>query len=63
MEKPINERLIMFTGKSCLGKALAIGDDFFFKVKGSVLKIEDIDNQDGTIDKVYKVKLLSADEE
>ena len=57
MEKQINEKLIAFSGKGAIQGKLSLGDDVVLKVKGNIITVEDRDNQDGTIDIVYKVKI------
>ena len=57
--KPINERLITFSGKASLGQDLA--DDVCFKVRGGVINEEYLDNQDGTCDKIFRVKIISVE--
>ena len=53
----INENLVLIMS-SCIPiqKELTIGDDVVLNVTGSVVKIEDSDNQDGTVNRTYKIK-------
>lgn len=59
--KTINERLISFSGKGCISKDLCLGDDVVVKVKGGVITVENKDNQDGTQDIVFKVKITEIE--
>lgn len=53
----INENLISLSPSSIpIDGEINMGDDVVIKVSGSVVKIEDSDNQDGTINRVYKIK-------
>ena len=60
-EITINEKIIRITGSVNTDKILKLGDDIDLRVKGSVVKVEDWDNQDGTKDVVYKVKMMTAE--
>lgn len=60
-EQKINEKLILIIGKATIAKGLPFGKDLDIKLKGSLLKTELIDNQDGTFDKLFKVKVITAE--
>lgn len=59
----INENLILIIGKGTISKELQFGKDLDIRIKGSLLKVETIDNQDETFDKLFKVKIITADVE
>lgn len=53
----INERLVKISaGYITTDESLELGTDISLLVKGTVTKIEDHDNQDGTINRIYVVK-------
>ena len=58
--KPINERILKITGSSSIERDLELGQDVSVDVEGSVVKIEERDNQDGTKDRVFFIKQISA---
>lgn len=62
----INEHVIQIMGgrKNLIHteKPLKIGEDINLKIEGTVQEITDIDNHDGTIDRVYKVKGIYCEE-
>ena len=61
-EKTINERVLYCIGSASIeDKGLQLGDDIIITLKGNVLKIEQRDNQDGTRDILYKVKLITVE--
>lgn len=54
----INEYLIKFSGAIGIPmRELNLGDNVEFKVMGVIVKTEEKDNQDGTKDKIYIVKI------
>lgn len=59
----INEKLIRISGKTPIGpgKELKLGDDVIVRIKGGIVKIESLDNQDGTYNQVYVVKPLEVE--
>ena len=63
MEKITNSHILRITGSAELESALKLGDDYTFIVIGNVVKDETKDNQDGTVDKVYKLKIITAHEQ
>lgn len=54
--KTIDEKLIRITGKFPIPKEMELGKDYRVLVYGSVVKTEDSDNQDGTVNRTYVVK-------
>ncbi|NCN86941.1 hypothetical protein GW932_03830 [archaeon] len=60
-EKTINERILYCIGSAAVEKDLDLGQDVTITVKGNVLKIEQRDNQDGTRDLLFKVKLITVE--
>lgn len=61
MEKKINERLIKVSGKTPVNKTLDLGDDVVIQIKGSVVKEEKYDNNDGTFDMCWVVKSIEME--
>ena len=61
MKKTINENLISFSGKGHISKELNLGVDVNIKIQGGVITVEDRDNQDGTFDRVYKIKVITSE--
>lgn len=59
-EKPVNNRWIQLSGKINIPSDLEEGD-LTIKVTGSVIVGDMRDNQDGTVDRVYKFKTISVD--
>jgi len=58
-EKEINERIIRFTGSANINKDFKLGEEITFtEVVGGVVKIEEGDNQDGTKNRTFKIKLI-----
>lgn len=56
-ELTINEHLVKISsGLMVTDKPLKLGDDVAILVKGTVTKIEQRDNNDGTFDQIYVVK-------
>lgn len=57
-----NEFKLLVIGFSCLENdpSLAVGDDVELIIKGTVRKIEEADNDDGTCDRTFKVKQISC---
>lgn len=58
----INERVLKITGSTPIDKELELGKEVEITIKGSVKYAgPDRDNEDGTFDRYYSVKLKSAD--
>ena len=53
----INEKILRITGSVSLEKEIKFGEDIEIIVRGALVKTELKDNNDGTFDKVYKVKM------
>ena len=61
MEKQIvNENLIKVSGKLAIKKGLELGSDVIIGIKGSVVSTQELDNQDGSSDKVFIVKMVEV---
>ena len=68
MDKIINERFIKLSSRLPFPKDIQLGDDLLLIIKGrdyidesyvvNCVKSEDEDNQDGTFNRVYKLKHL-----
>lgn len=63
MVKPINEHLIKISSRLSTATQIQLGDDVFMHLHGgeyilNCVKTEDMDNQDGTINRVYTLKYL-----
>ena len=56
MEKDINQLFIKISSKIEVQDQLELGDDVVVALKGSVVKTETRDNQDGSVDITYIVK-------
>ena len=52
----INSHQIRISGKSELDKEMTLGEEYELVVRGQVVKQEDHDNMDGTIDRIYVFK-------
>lgn len=60
--KEVNERQVLIIGKANIEEDLGdYGDDVTLLIKGSIYKIEGSDNFNGTIDKLFKVKQITAE--
>lgn len=59
--KTINERLITITGKACITGDLELGQEVNLRVNGGVVSIEDRDNNDGTFDRIIRVKIIATE--
>ena len=61
----INEYQVLLIGKANLepksAEKIQYGKDVQIRVVGSLLKTEEIDNQDGTLDKILKIKITGAE--
>ena len=55
----INTRYIQVRGKVEVGEEYNLGEDL--KITVSITDIQDSDNQDGTIDRTYKARMLDID--
>lgn len=64
MEQTINERFIKLSSRIPFDKDIALGDDLTFLIEGkqfiaNCVKIDHLDQQDGTMNIVYNLKFLS----
>jgi hypothetical protein len=57
----INEHIIKVSGKANLPNELSMDQDVTLVLHGSVVKIEQESNQDGTVNQIYKVKVATAE--
>lgn len=56
----VNEHIVRFSGTSNLADGLEMDSDVMFVIKGAVVKTEDKSNQDGTVDRIYTVKMTEV---
>jgi hypothetical protein len=54
--KNINEHILRISGKVCTDQPYELGEDYTINITGNIVKIEEHDNQDGTIDVIYVMK-------
>lgn len=64
MEQTINERFIRLSSRLPFNKDIALGDDITFVIEGqhylaNCVKIDHLDQQNGTMDIVYNLKFLA----
>jgi hypothetical protein len=64
MEKTINEKFIKISSRLPVSREFELGNDIILRGEGqeftlNVVKTEDYDLQDGTINRVYTLKSLS----
>lgn len=52
----VNQHLIKVSGKSFIDKSPQLGEDVVILLKGTVVKVDHCDNQDGTMDVCATVK-------
>lgn len=63
MVKQINEHLVRISAsKAPISTELEIGQEVTIGAKGTVTKIEDSDNNDGSIDRTYCIKVEFVDD-
>lgn len=62
MERDINQKFIKISGRSEILAQHEIGEDITLFLKGSIVKTEVKDNQDGSVDITYVVKALDLEE-
>lgn len=58
MTKQINEHILRLTGKVELEEPMVFGSDYTLTISGQIVKTEDMDNQDGTFNRIYTFKSL-----
>jgi len=63
MAKEINEKILRINGGASLppDTEMVLGEEKEVKVQGSIIKVEEKDNQDGTRDIVYILKIITAE--
>ena len=57
----IKNKILKLSGSSDILNELELGQDVEMIVRGSVVTTQDLDEQDGTFSRVYKVKIASVD--
>ena len=57
----INEHIIKVSGSANIEQGLVMDQEVTLIVKGSVVAIQDGSNQDGTINRTYKVKAAEVE--
>lgn len=62
IELTLNEKIIRFMGSACTDKDYQKGEDVTLTINGNVIEITERDNQDGTFNRTFKVKLITVDE-
>jgi len=58
----INERILKITGSATLEDDLKFGNELGIVLRGSLVKTELKDNNDGSFNKIFKVKLLTLEQ-
>ncbi len=53
----INSKFIKITGSGETDKNLELDEEVILTVKGSVVKVEEGSNQDGSKDRIFKIKI------
>jgi hypothetical protein len=62
MERKINENILRITGSASIEpQEWQNGDEVEVKIRGSIVKCELCDTQEGSDDKVFKVKMITAE--
>lgn len=64
MEKQLNEKIIRFVGSACIPLETAeieLGDDKKVIVEGNLVNVVEKDNQDGTRNREYVIKIITAE--
>ncbi|MHC1728041.1 MAG: hypothetical protein AB9866_18905 [Syntrophobacteraceae bacterium] len=56
----INEHMLKITGAATLEEELTFGKDYKLDLVGSVISIKEKDNDDGTVDRTYSLRLANA---
>lgn len=54
----VNEKILKLQGKISVPQEYILGEDYTIEITGQIVKIEDLDNQDGTVNKVFVFKPL-----
>lgn len=63
VEQTLNEKIIRISGSGCINNQtkIELGEDREVLVRGSVVKTEEKDNEDGTKDIVYIIRILNLE--
>lgn len=63
LKQTLNEKIIRISGSGCVNSQtkIELGEDREVLVRGSVVKIEEKDNMDGTKDIVYIIRILNLE--
>ena len=54
----LNERIIKIVGSANIDKDIQLGHDYTLGLNVNCFRAEDANNEDGSFDKIYKLKLL-----
>ena len=57
----VNENILKITGSASLPEKLDLSKDYKLMIEGSVYKVEYSDNQDGTLNRIHKLKLITGE--
>src|SRR3990167_5451520 len=57
-EKTVSEHILKITGSACIEKELQHGQDYKLAIECSCYSVEEKDNHDGTLNRVYKLRML-----
>lgn len=58
---PVNEHIIKLQGKANIPLSLEMGRSLTVKMEGAIDNISDSDNEDGTVDRIYRFRPLVAE--
>jgi hypothetical protein len=63
VEQTLNEKIIRISGSGCINQEtkIELGEDREVLVRGSVVKVEEKDNFDGTKDLIYHIRILTVE--
>jgi hypothetical protein len=62
MDKPLNDTFIRVSGLMHLnGTTFQLGDDVTLVLKGSIVSVQEMDNQDGTKDLKFTMKAAEVE--
>ena len=56
-----NDNQIKLSGTASIPEPLQLGHDYKVEVTANAYKVEAIDNQDGSFDKIHKLKIITAE--
>ena len=54
--KEINDYILKLTGKVSILESLELGHNYQIKIDSTVTQVTDVDNNDGTLNRVYKIE-------